>query len=303
MKPISALIKLARPAQWVKNIFVFTALIFSGLVGNPVAVLDAIIAFGTFSLVSSAVYYLNDFMDIEEDRKHEEKRHRPLAAGILPRSAGSIGFFVLSAGALALTYVTLGSVSTLILFCYLTMNLGYSFGLKHIVILDVLIISAGFVLRILAGAAAISRLPSTWLILCGVTISLFLGFTKRKAEIVYLGESAARHRKVLGQYNESFLDQAISIVTTATVICYILYTVDPLTVSMVGSRMLLFSVPPVVYGIFRYLYLVYHERSGGDPTRTVFTDIPLLLTGGTWAVLCAIIILFGSTIADLFSKS
>lgn len=303
MKPISALIKLARPAQWVKNIFVFTALIFSGLVGNPVAVLDAIIAFGTFSLVSSAVYYLNDFMDIEEDKKHEEKRYRPLAAGILPRSAGSIGFFVLSAGALALTYATLGSVSTLILFCYLTMNLGYSFGLKHIVILDVLIISAGFVLRILAGAAAISRLPSTWLILCGVTISLFLGFTKRKAEIVYLGESAAKHRKVLGQYNESFLDQAISIVTAATVICYILYTVDPQTVSMVGSRMLLFSVPPVLYGIFRYLYLVYHERSGGDPTRTVFTDIPLLLTGGTWAVLCAIIILFGTTIADLFSKS
>ena len=303
METMKALIKLARPGQWVKNIFVFTALIFSGLVGNLVAVLDAVIAFGTFSLVSSAVYYLNDFMDMEEDKTHREKKHRPLAAGILPRSVGAIGFVVLSVGSLVITYIVLGTVSTLILFCYLSMNLGYSMGLKHVVIIDVLIISAGFVLRILSGAAAISRLPSTWLILCGVTISLFLGFTKRKAEIVYLGDSAAKHRKVLGQYNESFLDQTISIVTAATVICYILYTVDPQTVAMVGSRMLLFSVPPVLYGIFRYLYLVYHDRSGGDPTRTVFTDIPLLFTGGIWAVLCTVIILFGNSIAELFSKS
>ena len=286
----------------MKNIFVFTALIFSGLVFDPSSLLDAIIAFGTFSMVSSAVYFLNDFVDINEDRLHDRKKSRPLASGALPPSVGSIGFVVLSLSALLVTYFTLGTISTLIITTYLLMNLGYSLGLKHIVILDVLIISAGFVLRILIGAAAISRLPSTWLILCGVTISLFLGFTKRKAEIVYLGESAIRHRKVLGQYNESFLDQAISIVTAATVICYILYTVDPQTVSIVGNRMLLFSVPPVLYGIFRYLYLVYHDKSGGDPTRTVFTDIPLLLTGGAWAILCTAVILFGSDISAFFTE-
>ncbi|MBN2715189.1 MAG: decaprenyl-phosphate phosphoribosyltransferase [Deltaproteobacteria bacterium] len=302
MRTIAALFRLARPGQWVKNIFVFTALIFSGLVLDPNSLLDAVIAFGTFSMVSSSVYFLNDFMDINEDRLHETKKYRPLAAEDLPRFAGSVGFVVLAVSALMITYLTLGTISTIIITFYLLINLGYSLGLKNIAILDVLIISAGFVLRILIGAAAISRMPSTWLVLCGVTISLFLGFTKRKAEIVYLGASAIRHRKVLGQYNESFLDQAISIVTAATVICYILYTVDPLTVAMVGSRMLLFSVPPVLYGIFRYLYLVYHDKSGDDPTRTVFTDIPLLLTGGAWAILCTAAILFGTDISGFFAE-
>ena len=302
MRTIAALIRLARPGQWVKNIFVFTALIFSGLVFDLSSLLDAVIAFGVFSMVSSSIYFLNDFMDINEDKLHDTKKHRPLAAGDLPASVGSIGFVILSLGALATTYLTLGNISALIILVYLLMNLGYSLGLKHVVIIDVLIIAAGFVLRILIGAAAISRLPSTWLLLCGVTISLFLGFTKRKAEIVYLGDSAISHRKVLGQYNESFLDQAISIVTASTVIFYILYTVDPHTTAMVGSRMLLFSVPPVLYGIFRYLYLVYHDESGGDPTRTIFSDRPLLLTGGIWAILCALIILFGTDISIFFSK-
>ncbi|MBN2527483.1 MAG: decaprenyl-phosphate phosphoribosyltransferase [Deltaproteobacteria bacterium] len=302
MQRIKALVILARPAQWVKNIFVFTSLIFSGLVFEIIPLIDAIIAFATFSMVSSAVYYLNDFIDMSEDRLHERKRNRPLAAGILPGWAGSVGFVVLALGGLTITWFTLGFVSTLIVLFYLLLNLGYSLGLKNVVIIDVLLISAGFVLRILAGAAAISRLPSTWLILCGVTISLFLGFTKRKAEIVYLGEMAIQHRKVLASYNESFLDQIISIVTAATVICYILYTVDPQTVIMVGSRLLLFSVPLVLYGIFRYLYLVYHDKSGGDPTKTVFTDVPLLLTGGAWAILCTVIILFGNPIVELFTE-
>ncbi|MBN2343417.1 MAG: decaprenyl-phosphate phosphoribosyltransferase [Deltaproteobacteria bacterium] len=300
MRSIIAFIKLARPAQWVKNIFVFAALIFSGLVLDLNAVLHALLAFAMFSMVSSAVYFLNDFVDIEEDKLHETKKTRPLASGELPKHVGSIGFVFLAATSLGVTYITLGLITALIVLAYLIINLCYSLGMKHLVIIDVLLISAGFVLRILAGASAISRMPSTWLILCAVTISLFLGFTKRKAEIVYMGDDATKHRKVLGQYNQSFLDQAIAIVTAATVICYILYTVDPMTVKIVGSRLLIFSVPFVLYGIFRYLYLVYHDKSGGDPTKTVFTDIPLLFTGGAWAILCTVVILFGQTITQFF---
>lgn len=299
MRRVLYFIKLARPAQWVKNIFVFTAIIFSGLVLDISPIVNAFIAFAMFSLASSSVYLLNDFIDIDEDKLHETKKHRPLAAGLLPRCVGLYGFIVLGLGSIITTYFSLGLISAVILLAYLSINLGYSLGLKHLVIIDVLLISAGFVLRILAGAAAISRMPSTWLILCAVTISLFLGFTKRKAEIVYMGESATKHRKVLAKYNESFLDQAISIVTAATVICYILYTVDPHTVGMVGSRLLIFSVPFVLYGIFRYLYLVYHDKSGGDPTKTVFSDIPLLLTGGMWAILCTVVILFGQQLVDI----
>jgi hypothetical protein len=161
------------------------------------------------------------------------------------------------------------------------------------------LIAAGFVLRILAGAAAIGVVPSTWLVLCAVTISLFLGFTKRRAEVVLLGEKAREHRRVLAFYNTAFLDQMISIVTAATVVCYILYTVDDRTVAMIGSRLLILSVPFVLYGIFRYLYLVYHTEAGGDPTRTVFTDVPILLNGVAWGVLCTVIILFGKQIMRL----
>ncbi len=176
------------------------------------------------------------------------------------------------------------------------LNIAYSFGVKHIVIIDVLVIATGFVLRILAGAAALSVLPSAWLVLCGVMISLFLGFTKRRAEVVLLGDRASEHRKVLAHYSPAFLDQMISIVTAATVVGYVLYTVDSRTIELVGSRALLLSVPLVLYGIFRYLYLVYHAESGGDPTRTVFTDIPLLVTGALWGVLCTAVILLGKDI-------
>jgi len=300
MRILIALLRLARPAQWVKNIFVFTALIFSGLALEPASVAAALIAFAAFSMASSAIYFLNDYKDMEEDRLHPVKCNRPLASGRLPRAVGPIGALVLATTATLLAGWQLGPVSAGILLTYLAMNAAYSLGLKNLVIIDVLIIAAGFVLRILVGAAAIARLPSTWLILCAVTVSLFLGFTKRRAELNALGDDASRHRRVLAHYSAAFLDQAIAIVTAATVVCYILYTVDDHTVGMVGSRLMLLSVPLVLYGIFRYLYLVYHDRSGGDPTRTVFTDVPMLLTGALWSTLCTIIIIFGKDIRPFF---
>jgi 4-hydroxybenzoate polyprenyltransferase len=298
MNAAVAIFRLARPKQWVKNIFVFTAIIFSGRVGDTDAILHVAIAFAVFCLASSAIYFLNDFKDVEDDRRHPVKQARPLASGAVPLWVGPAGFVAASAGALVTAFTALNTASGIVVGLYFAINLMYSLGLKHVVIIDVLIIAAGFVLRILAGAAAISVMPSTWLILCAVTISLFLGFTKRRAEVVLLKEKAAAHRRVLAFYNTAFLDQMISIVTAATVVCYILYTVDLRTVDLVGSRLLILSVPLVLYGIFRYLYLVYHAESGGDPTRTVFTDLPLLVTGTLWGLLCTGVILFGQEVLD-----
>jgi 4-hydroxybenzoate polyprenyltransferase len=298
MGKLAAVLRLARPKQWVKNIFVFTAVIFAGRVLDREALIEALLAFGVFSLASSAVYFLNDFRDIDEDRRHPVKCKRPLASGALPPAAGPIGFVVCAGASVGLALALLNAISGIVVGLYLVIFLGYSLGLKHVVIIDVLLIAAGFVLRILVGAAAIEVMPSTWLILCAVTISLFLGFTKRRAEVVLLGDKAGEHRRVLRFYNTSFLDQMISIVTAATVVCYILYTVDSHTIELIGSRLMLLSVPLVLYGIFRYLYLVYHVDSGGDPTRTIFTDVPLLVTGGLWGALCTAVILFGEDILN-----
>lgn len=300
MRTLKAIIKLARPQQWVKNIFVFTALIFAGRALDLQAVSLTVLTFLAFCLASSAVYYVNDYKDIEEDKKHPTKCKRPLAAGLIPPGVGLFGFFVLSIAAVGLPYLLINKATALMLLVYLLLNFGYSFGLKHMVIIDVLVLSSGFVLRILAGATALSILPSPWLVLCGVMISLFLAFTKRRAEVVLLKDRASAHRKVLAHYSTAFLDQAISIVTAATVLGYVLYTVDERTVELVGSRAMILSVPLVLYGIFRYLYLVYHAETGGDPTKTVFTDVPLLITGILWGVLSMLTIFLGKNIHGSF---
>jgi 4-hydroxybenzoate polyprenyltransferase len=299
METFKAIVHLARPKQWIKNIFVFATLIFAGRVFDPNAVLVTLIAFGAFCLASSAIYFLNDYRDIEEDRKHPNKKTRPLASGALPPWMGLAGSTILMAAAMAVSISLLNIMAVLVIGCYLILNIAYSLGLKHIVIIDVLVIATGFVMRILAGAAALLVMPSAWLVLCGVTISLFLGSTKRRAEVVMLGDKAIEHRKVLAYYSTAFLDQMISAVTAATIVAYVLYTVDERTVEIVGSRALLLSVPFVLYGIFRYLYLVYHAESGSDPTRTVFTDLPLLITGALWGILCTTVILKGKEIWSL----
>jgi 4-hydroxybenzoate polyprenyltransferase len=293
MNTLKATLRLARPQQWTKNIFVFTVLIFAGRAIDLTSVKLTLLTFAVFCLASSSIYFLNDFRDLEEDRKHPEKKSRPLASGALPAWVGLFGFMILVVVSLAIPYLLINQMTTFVVGTYIALNIGYSLGLKHLVIIDVIVLASGFVLRILAGAATLSVLPSTWLVLCGVMISLFLGFTKRRAEVVLLGERAQEHRRVLAHYSPAFLDQAISIVTTATVVGYVLYTVDERTVEIVGSRAMILSVPLVLYGIFRYLYLVYHGKSGGDPTRTVVTDVPILITGTIWGVLCMLVIFFG----------
>jgi len=301
MTKLFALLKLARVKQWVKNLVVFTALIFSGRLTDPSAAWMSLKVFICFCLASAGVYFLNDFRDLEEDRLHPEKSKRPLASGQLPPIVGPIGFVLCSIGALTTGFFSLNIVTGIVVSIYMALNLGYSLGLKHLVIIDVLLIASGFVLRILAGATAIAVMPSEWLVLCAVTGSLFMGFAKRRAEVVLLGDKSKNHRKVLAQYSVSFLDQMISIVTAATIVCYILYTVDDRTADLVGSRMLVFSVPFVLFGIFRYLYLVYHSESGGDPAKTLITDLPIVTTVLLWAVFCGVAILFGENILKAIS--
>jgi 4-hydroxybenzoate polyprenyltransferase len=300
MNIIMGIIKLARPHQWVKNIFVFPVLVFSGSILQLEQVILTLVAFAAFCLASSSVYFLNDYKDIDEDKKHPTKRFRPLASGTVPKWMGLAGSLVLGALAIAVPAIYLNPPTMWVVCFYLLLNILYSLGLKHLVIIDVLVIASGFVLRILAGATALYIMPSPWLVLCAVMLSLFLAFTKRRAEVIALGDKAAQHRKVLAHYSPMFLDQMISIVTASTVLGYVLYTVDDRTTAIVGSRLLLLSVPFVLYCIFRYLYLIYQiDAEDGNQTRTIFTDIPMLISGGIWGILCTIIVLFGSKIGDL----
>lgn len=301
MNAVSAIVRLARPKQWVKNIFVFPVLLFSGRIAQTDQIVLTLITFSAFCLASSAVYYFNDYNDIAEDKTHPKKRSRPLASGALPPWVGLVGSLVLGCLSIALPLQYVNAPTTWVIGSYILLNALYGIRLKHLVIIDVLVIATGFVLRILAGATALHVLPSPWLILCAVMLSLFLAFTKRRAEILALGDRATAHRKVLAHYSPLFLDQMISIVTASTIVAYVLYTIDDRTTDIVGSRLLLLSVPFVLYCIFRYLYLVYQVATDdGDHTRTIFTDAPMLISGSLWGILCTAIVLFGGEIMDLF---
>ena len=285
-----AVLAALRPKQWIKNLFVFGPLLFAGKMMEQFDQdLQAFAAFALFCMASSAVYLLNDLRDVEADRLHPLKRLRPIAAGEL-----SVSFAIALAVLLALAAVAgafaLRPTFALFVACYLAMNVVYSLGLKQVVIIDVMVIGAGFVLRVLGGASAIAVSPSHWLVLCTILLSVFLGFTKRRAELVLLDDKAVDHRKVLTSYSASFLDQMISVVTATTLMCYILYTVDPVTVVKMGSRGLLLTVPFVMYGIFRYLYLVYHLEQGDSPTLALLHDKMMLAGIAIWALLCTAVI-------------
>jgi 4-hydroxybenzoate polyprenyltransferase len=278
-----------RPAQWAKNLTILAPLLFAQQLFVPLALGRALAVFVLFCLLSSAVYLFNDFLDYEQDRVHPEKRHRPLAAGHLTRgtvvgTAGVLLVFVFS-GALLF-----GRSVLLILVGYWLLNLLYSLWLKHQVILDVFSIAAGFVLRVVGGAVAVQVEISHWLLICTTLLALFLGFCKRRHEVLSLGAEADQHRQVLTEYNPRFLDMMIGIVTAATVMSYALYTVSEETVRKFHTEGMLTTLPFVLYGIFRYLYLVYHKELGGDPTQQILTDIPLILNLGLWTLTVGIIL-------------
>lgn len=270
-----------RPRQWTKNIFVFAGLVFSGQLSDPVLLSRVVLGFLLFSFASSSIYILNDLVDLNNDRKHPEKRKRPLAAGNLKIGIAYWGATLLFLMAVAGS-VILDATFLLIVLVYCFINLAYSFVIKHMVILDILTIAFGFVLRVLAGTALAGVRPSDWLIVCTLMVSLFLGFSKRRQELTAGGEAAGKQRKVLKNYSAGFLDQMIGVVTACTVLSYALYTISPETVQRFGSRDLVFTVPFVLYGVFRYLYLVYHVRVGENPTSLVTSDVPFLINALLW---------------------
>jgi 4-hydroxybenzoate polyprenyltransferase len=285
------LIRLLRPHQWVKNGFVFVGLLFGHAWRDPDAVALALSAFLAFCLLSSAVYVVNDLVDREQDRLHPEKRHRPLASGAVGTPAALALAALCLAGGFDLAFGLFAgpglpaSQAPWIFFAYLLLNVGYSAGLKHVVVLDVFIISAGFMLRILAGTLGIGIWPSHWLLLCGLMLTLFLGFAKRRAELNALLDESGRHRRVLDQYTAPMLDQYITVAAGATVIAYSLYTVSEETIALHGTPWLILTVPCVAYGLLRYLYRLHRAGGGGDPARELLTDPHLLGVFALWLAL------------------
>jgi len=295
-RTLSGIIKEARPQQWVKNLIVFAALIFSQHFADPALVLRALLGFVAFCLLSGGIYIFNDIADLETDKLHPGKRRRPLALGELGVGEASVG-----AGA----FIIIGMVVSLLLgpsfagvsAVYLILSVLYSVYLKRVMILDVLIISIGFVLRAIAGVevlrghvAAIDLSP--WLLICTLFLALFMAFGKRRHEIYLLDEKATEHRSTLGEYSLDFLDGLIYALMSATVIAYSIYTIWPATVEKFHSRNMVLTIPFVVYGIFRYTFLVTQKKEGGSPSELLLHDVPLIITIVLWFLSVLLILHF-----------
>lgn len=297
---IRTLLSAMRPQQWTKNLALFVGIVFAQQLFTPLLFERAAIAFAAFCLASSATYLLNDLLDLEHDRLHPIKCKRPLASGTLPTSwaVAAIGVLLLVCGSLTLLiftiplghqrdiFASLGGGSflfALTLASYLLLMVLYSLRLKHIVLLDVFVIAGGFVLRILAGTVVIAVSLSPWLYLVTILLSLFLALSKRRHELVILQEQASEHRQILKEYSLPLLDQLITIAVASTLITYSLYTFQGPT----GNHHLMITIPLVLYGMFRYLYLVYMRKAGGSPEEVLLRDRHMLGT----VVLCTIIII------------
>ncbi len=264
-------IRLIRPRDWIKNGFVFVGLLFSHAWQDLNIVQGVVIAACAFCMCASSIYIFNDIFDRENDRRHPKKKFRPIAAKEVSVFAASLLAALLCIFGLGVGYLVSDNVCY-ILIVYLLINVLYSIKLKHIVIIDVFCIASGFMLRILSGTLGIEVPPSKWLLLCGLMITLFLGFAKRRAEIMTLCEEKAKHRRVLKNYGADFLDNLLSICATGVIITYSLYTMSDETYEIHKTDQLIYTVPFVIYGLFRYLFLLHHRNMGGDPSKELVRD-------------------------------
>ena len=291
MRTPLALLSSLRPRQWIKNLFVFAGVIFSQQMLTPL-LWTAVAAFAIFCGLSGAMYLFNDVVDAARDRLHPTKRLRPIASGRLSPRTASVAGALLLAGSLAAAFritVPFGLVAL----AYGALLTAYSVWFKHLVILDVLTVAAGFVLRAVAGAVAVDVEISGWLLICTILLALFLALGKRRHEYRSLARDASLHRPILAEYSEGFLDQMISVVTASTVTAYALYTMSPETVAKFHTRLLPLTLPFVLYGIFRYLYLLYRRDLGGSPSDLVVGDRALLLDALLW-MLATFAIIYGA---------
>jgi 4-hydroxybenzoate polyprenyltransferase len=294
---IRPLLVSLRPVQWAKNLFVLAPLVFGHLLGDPDSVGRALLALVAFCCAASAVYLINDIRDREEDRNHPLKRLRPLAAGTLAVPAAAAAAAGLGLAALAIA-VSLGRPFLIVLGVYLVLNFFYTHWFKHMVILDVMSISLGFVLRVVAGAQATHVEVSRWLFLCTIFLALFLAFSKRRHEITLLAGAASGQRRVLDHYSPAFLDQMINVVTASSVVAYALYSVAPETVAKYNTQDLVYTIPLVLYGIFRYLYLMYQSPEERNPTEAILRDPPFLINMVLWG-LAVVWIVYGGGLAGI----
>ena len=295
-----------RPHQWVKNLFIFPALIFSKHLFQPDYLLRSLAAFVLFCALSGSVYIFNDIMDAEEDRHHPRKKDRPIAAGRVSARTALAAFVIVAALSISLSFI-LEVHFGIIAAAYFLMNIGYSSYLKRVALVDVLVVSLGFVIRAAAGGLAIEVEVSPWLLVCTMLLALFLVLAKRRHELVLLEDersntlaemspasdkNAIKYRKSLDEYSAYFLDQMIALTTASTLMAYILYTLSREASEKFGGTALVYTTPFVIYGIFRYLYLIHQRNEGGSPTRALMEDGPLLVDVGLWGLAVVFIVYF-----------
>ncbi|MCX7919199.1 MAG: decaprenyl-phosphate phosphoribosyltransferase [bacterium] len=288
-----------RPKQWTKNLVVFAGIIFAMKLTEPIFFLRTVMAFFLFCLVSGSLYLINDIVDKKQDQQHPKKRLRPIASNQLSVSAAGFTASIILVFACTWAFL-LSTIFGLCLLFYLFMMLTYSFFLKHIVILDILVIALGFVLRAYAGVVVHPGLTaSKWLLMCAFFLALFLIISKRRHELILLDDKANEHRQVLLEYSPGFLDQMVAIVTSMTVFSYALYTISRETIEKFHTHSLILTFPFVLFGILRYLYLVYKRGQGGEPEIILLQDKPLLINILFWLIL-VIIIIYNPTPFDQF---
>ena len=281
MNQVTNLVRLMRPRQWVKSSFVVTGLLFANAWRHPQLAQHVLLAAVAFSLTASGVYIINDLLDRATDLQHPKKKLRPLASGAVSNASAVALLAVLWIGAVVLALFVSPKVLTIISI-YALINVAYSLGLKHVVILDVFIIASGFMLRILAGTVGVGIPPSEWLLLCGLMMALFLGFAKRRAELYALSDDGPTHRRVLSNYQAVLLDKMIVVTATCVILTYSLYTMSPATIQAHHTEKLIYTVPFVIYGIFRYIYSLHRQSAGSDPALQIFRDPHLLAAIGGW---------------------
>ena len=286
---LALLLVSLRPEQWTKNLIVFAAALFGGRLLEPQALALAVGTFFVFCALSGAVYLFNDLTDRQADQRHPLKRRRPIASGALGGTEAAVLAGVLALGGMAGAFAITPALG-LVAAVYLGLLLAYATLLKHLVIVDALTIAGGFVLRAVAGAIAVDVPISSWLLVCTTLLALFLAFSKRRHELTLLADGAADHRRILNEYSPYLLDQMIAVVTASTLIAYSMYATSPDTAQRLGTNRLGLTIPFVLYGIFRYLYLVHQKRGGGSPAALLVTDGPLLGCVALWAAAVAVIL-------------
>lgn len=283
-------LKLIRAVHWIKNLFIFVPLVFSGHLFQKDYFSLSLIAFFSFSFLTSVVYVINDIFDVENDRKHPKKKFRPIAAGLISKQTALIVALLMLIAASSLAG-TLNFRFIFVSIVYLILNVAYTFYFKNVVLLDIFSIAGGFVLRVAAGTVVISVEPSSWLILISLFISLFLAVMKRMSELEVVASTGSQGtRKVLQNYSARFIDQISAVCATGVIICYTLYSVSERTVEILQTENLVYTTPFVVFGIFRYMYLVYHKHQGENTIEILLTDLPTIVNSTLYLLMTIVVV-------------